>query len=245
MRAVSGVFVRSSDGVKAAEQLVSRLGRDHVNLLTPDLSGEKPKDVPTTEDMPPVGGAMGGVVGGALGAATAFAIPGIGTIAVFGAAAAALVGGAAVGWKIGDAADRASSAGLPVDELYVYEDALRQGRTVVIAMVDDKEEEDSVREILDDSHAESLDAARKRWWAGLRNAEAEHYESQGIASPVDENAFRRGFEAALSPWVRGRTYREAIDILRSRHPVDYDKDNYQRGYERGREYLTSSKKGLW
>jgi hypothetical protein len=121
----------------------------------------------------------------------------------------------------------------------VYEDALQRGRTVVIAMVGEKEDEDSVRELLDDCHAESLDAARQQRWAGLRDASAEHYDVRGNALPVDEDAFRNGFEAALSPRVRGRTYGEAFDLLRTRHPNDYDTSNYQRGYEHGREYLSS------
>jgi hypothetical protein len=246
MRAISGVFPRLADGAKAAERLVPLLGKDNVNLLTPDRLGEQPEDVPTTEDMPPVGGALGGVVGGALGVATAFALPGVGQVAAFGAAAAALLGAgaAAIGWKLGDAADRASSTGLPIDELYIYEDALRQGRTVVIAMVDNKEVEESVRDVLDSCGAESLDAARQRWWTGLRDAEAEHYESPNGDSTMDEDTFRNGFEAALSPWARGRTYEESIDFVRTRHPNEYDKRAYRQGYERGQAYLEACEGGL-
>ncbi len=129
MRAVSGIFTRLSKGVDAAERLGPLVGVDNVNLLTPMPGGERPGEVPTTEDMPPVGGAMGGVIGGALGVATAMAIPGIGQVVVLGMAAAALLGagGGVIGWTLGDAIDRASSAGLPVDELYVYENATRPG----------------------------------------------------------------------------------------------------------------------
>lgn len=247
MRAISGVFPRLPDGVKAAQELASILGKDHVNLLTPQPSGEKPEDVPTTEDMPPVGGALGGVVGGALGVAASFAIPGVGQVIAFGAAAALLLGagGAAIGWRLGDAADRTSSTGLPIDELYIYEDALRQGRTVVIATVDEKENEKPVRDLLDKCGAESLDAARQRWWTGLRGAEEEQYESpDGGSFHQDENTFRKGFEAALSPAARSRAYQEALDFLRTRHPSEYDKRAYRLGYERGRAYLAASETGL-
>lgn len=247
MQAISGVFPRTPDGVKAARELASILGKENVNLLTPQPSGEKPEDVPTTEDMPPVGGALGGVVGGALGVAASFAIPGVGQVLAFGAVAAVLLGagGAALGWKLGDAADRASSTGLPVDELYVYEDALRQGRTVVVAMVEEKENEEPVRDLLDRYGAESLDAARQRWWTGLRDVEEAQYESpNGNNFRDDESTFRRGFEAALSPWARSRTYEEARDFLRARHPGEYDKPAYRKGFERGRAYLAACETGL-
>lgn len=245
MRAISGVFPRVSDGAKAAGELATLLGKDHVNLLTPQPDGEQPEDVPVTEDMPPVGGALGGIVGGALGVASSFAIPGIGQVLAFGAAAAVLLGagGAAVGWKLGDAADRASSTGLPVDELYVYEDALRQGRTVVVVTVEEKDNEKPVRELLDRYGAESLDAARQRWWTGLRDAEEERYDSPDGSFHEDESTFRKGFEAALSPRARTRTYEEARDFLRTRHPSEYDKPAYRRGYERGRAYLAAAENG--
>ena len=226
MRAISGVFPRTSDGMTAARELASILGNDNVNLLTPQPSGEEPEDVPTTEDMPPVGGALGGVVGRALGVASSFAIPGVGQVLAFGAAAAVLLGagGAAIGWKLGDAADRASSTGLPVDELYVT--------------VEDKDNEKPVRDLLERYGAESLDAARQRWWLGLRDAEEEEYESpNGTTFRDEENVFRKGFEAALSPPMRNKTYEDACDDLRARHPGEYDKSSYRKGYERGRAYL--------
>jgi hypothetical protein len=232
--------------MKAVERLADVLDREDVNLLTPGPLGEDIGEIPTTEDMPPVGAALGGVVGGALGVVTAFAIPGVGQIVGVGAVAAALLGagGAAIGWKLGDAADRASSTGLPVDELYVYEDALRQGRSVVIAMVDEKDDEESVHSILDDCGAESLDAARQQWWVGLRDAEAQRYESPNGNFSADEETFRKGFEAAMSPWARGRSYEEATDFLRTRHPGEFDKRAYRRGYERGQTYLVTSESGL-
>ena len=46
------------------------------------------------------------------------------------------LGGAAVGAAL----DRNLREGLPKDELYVYEDALRRGKTVVIALGENEEE---------------------------------------------------------------------------------------------------------
>ena len=241
MRAVSGIFTRLSEGVDAAERLGPLVGVDNVNLLTPVPGGERPGEVPTTEDMAPVGGAMGGVIGGALGVATAMAIPGIGQVVVLGMAAAALLGagGGVIGWTLGDAVDRASSTGLPVDELYVYENAIDQGRTVVIALVGDKEKEKEVREILDEAGAESLDAARHRWWGGLRDAEMEHYDAPDEEFARDESPFRMGFEAALSARTRGKSYAESLPFLRGQHPDAYAMPPFRRGFERGKKYLAA------
>jgi len=56
----------------------------------------------------------------------------IGTLAT---QAALGTGGAIGGAALGDALDEGMTEGLPKDELFIYEDALRQGRSVVIAFV--------------------------------------------------------------------------------------------------------------
>ena len=63
------------------------------------------------------------------------------------------------------------SDGIPEDEIFVYEDALRKGRSVVIALTDDSRSTAEIREILSRNRAESIDAAREQWWIGLRSAE--------------------------------------------------------------------------
>src|SRR5437867_13198078 len=69
--------------------------------------------------------------------------------------------------------------GLPKDELFVYEDALRQRRTVLIALAHNERQAAEARTVLAESGAESVDAAREKWWLGLRDAEAEIYAVQG------------------------------------------------------------------
>ena len=87
--------------------------------------------------------------------------------------------------------------------------------------------------------AESLDAAREDWWIGLRNAEKETYEGQSKDFDSDESLYRRGFEAALHPAVRGSAYTEAKERLRARHGVECDEDAFRCGYERGLSYQES------
>lgn len=180
MRTITGVFTELPSALRAARELQPIVGRDHVNLLAPGTVGDTPEEVPTTDDMAPVGAPLGGIVGGTLGVVTALAIPGIGSVTALGVLAAAALGviGGTVGYKLGDAADRFASTGLPVDELYLYEDALKQGRSVVFALVDEKHDEDAVRKVFAECGAESLDPARDDWTVGLHDAEESEYEPE-------------------------------------------------------------------
>ena len=228
MLAVTGIFRDVEHASRAAERLAALLGRDRVILLCPGDVQKLHQDVPATEDMPPVGGALGGVVGGTLGLGLALVVPGVGAVTALGAAAAAVIGAATgyAGWKLGDAADRETFEGPPIDELYVYEDALKRGRTVLIALVDEEDQEEAARKALSAAGAESVDAARDEWWVGVRDAEAERYTKTGGDFSGDEAAFRNGYQAALRGTKRGGTA-----------DGDASREAYQRGYDRGSEAL--------
>ena len=170
------------------------------------------------------GKVIGGLVGGALGvgaAAGVAAIPGVGPVTVIGMLGLALlgIGGTAAGVKVGDVLDDALYDGLPMDELFVYEDALRKGRSVLIAMVESDEEAARARKLMADHGAESIDAARDQWWIGLRSAEQLAYSLRTRSSRPkqkekdrvrdwerEEAIYRAGFESALLPGTRGRAY---------------------------------------
>ena len=253
MRTVAGIFNSYADAGRAVDNLRTiGIPEDHISLLSPDTSSEElDAAVPTTEtEQPGLGKALGGWAGGALGvaggmhigaAAASLFVPGVGPVIAAGIIGAALLGagGAAVGAVAGDAVEDNIAEGLPHDELYVYEDALRQGRTVVIAVADDDAQGEAARSVMAQAGATSLDAARESWWVGLRDAEEEEYTGQGSDFKTDEPLYRRGFEAALHPKARTRTYDEAADFLRERHADVYTGDAFRRGYERGQAYLQS------
>ena len=74
----------------------------------------------------------------------------------------------------------------------------------------------AVREALAAAGAETIDAAREQWWIGLRGAEQEGYTyTDGEFSEV-EPYYRKGFEAAQAPGVRGKSFAEAQDFLTRR-----------------------------
>ena len=125
--------------------------------------------------------------------------------------------------------------GLPKDEWFVYEDALRQGRTVLAVMASNDAQAEAVRKTLARHGAESVDAARERWWVGLSRAEEERYGANGKFKSI-EPRFRRGFEAALHPEMRGRSYDSVTAILRERCPNEFQDPAFRSGYERGQDY---------
>lgn len=248
MKTVAGIFTSQAAAERAAEGLRSKgIAPEHINFLTPGASRAQLETVPTTEtEQPGMGKAVGGLVGGAVGisggalglsAASAF-IPGIGPVIAIGLAAEALLGvvGAIVGAVVGGAVENALSQGLPKDEIFVYEDALRQGRTVLIILTEDEAQAEAAREVLTQNGAESIDAAREQWWLGLRDAEAEVYTEQGLNFSQDEAAYRQGFEAALHLETSGKTYEEIREYLQTHYPDRYNEEAFRLGYARRRAY---------
>jgi hypothetical protein len=162
-------------------------------------------------------------------------LPGIGTVLALGLGAAPLeVGGAVIGAAGGGALENLLTRGLPRDEVYLYEDALRQNRTVVIVLEADEERLERARDILERSGAESIDAARERWWTGLRSADEVHYD--GAPDNDNEQRYRRGFEAALDPDFRGKPFENAAEKLSERYPDLCNDEWFQRGYRRAQDY---------
>src|SRR5918911_2267577 len=145
MKTVAGIFNTRGDAERAVERLRALgLAEENISLLTPGTTPEElDEQVPTTEtEQPGMGKALGGTVGAAIGVAgglqlgsalASLLVPGVGPVLAFGVIGAALLGagGAAAGVAAGDAMEENIAVGLPHDELFVYEDALRQGRTVV------------------------------------------------------------------------------------------------------------------
>ena len=250
MNTVAGIFRTREEGARAVENLRGLgLSEANLSLLSPGTaSAEAESDVQTSDtEQPGMGNALGGLVGGAMGAAggmtlgaaaASLLVPGVGPIMAAGIVGAALfgAGGAAAGMAAGGALEDTIAHGLPHDELFIYEDALRQGRTVLIAGVEDDEQANAARNALDAAGAESVDAARESWWVGLRDAEDEDYTGQGRDFKADEPTYRSGFEAALHPLSRGASYSESAERLRARYSGVYEHEAFRRGYERGQSY---------
>jgi hypothetical protein len=250
MEAVTGIFASFEQARRSAEELTTGgiADDDQINFLTPGASAAKIDSIPSTAgEQPGMGKAVGGVVGAATGTAAGVplgmslasaVIPGVGPAIAVGLAASALlgIGGAIGGAALGGSLENALTEGLPKDETFVYEDALKQGRTVLFVFADNSEHADAARDIFKRNGAESVDAAREQWWVGMRDAEQEHYTREGQNFFQDEKEYRLGFESALHMPTRGKSYDEVSGYLRSLHPDIYRTDAFRRGYERGQRH---------
>ncbi|MGH7826292.1 MAG: hypothetical protein ACREQ7_14100 [Candidatus Binatia bacterium] len=247
MLTVAGIFTSKEEAELAREQLQSvGFAEKDLILLAPGASQKDVDAVPTEDaEQPGMGKAIGSVVGGAVGLAGGAAIsnlilPGVGPVIAIGLGAGALgVGGAVAGGATGGALENLLTRGLPKDEIFLYEDALRQCRTVLIAAAEDQQQVDRGHHIMEQNGAESLDAAREKWWIGLRDAEETQYAAPDEISKNNEQIYRCGFEAALEPEFRGVSIDQAANSLRERYPNFCDQESFRRGYERGQSYFSN------
>ncbi len=231
MEIVTGVF-QSRKEAEEALQLLSSLGipNDRIGLLTPDM-----------------GGAMGSAVAAALGiaggaslglAAASLVVPGIGPVLAVGLIGAALLGagGAATGLVVGESLEEALGEGLPHEDLYVFEEALRRGRSVVIAYAEEGDQSDRARDVMRRLGAEDIDAVRENWWRERKDEERRYYEANGRDFAHDELSYRRGFQSALHPKRRGKSFAEAEQELQTAYEESEVDSAFRHGYERGRSY---------
>ncbi len=83
--------------------------------------------------------------------------------------------GAAAGSAVGDTVEEELGEGIPHEDVYLYEDALRHGNSVLIAYAEDGDQADSARESLNNAGAEDMDTLRENWWREVRDEERTHY----------------------------------------------------------------------
>ena len=254
MEAVTGVFATCA-AAESALQKVHNAGvpLDKLTLLTPGSKDQIAKEAEEvrvdTGEQPGMGNAIGALLGGGVGftagSVLMAVVPGVGPVTALGLLGAGILGaaGAALGAKAGGKAERATYEGLPEDEIFVYEDALRKGRCVLVALVDDEPSAASIRDILKSERAESIDAAREQWWIGLRSAEQGRYAKAGRSFSEDEHFFRLGFQAAMHARTRCLEFDQvsaemdaALEDVKQQYPGKDVEEPFVQGYQRGREH---------
>jgi hypothetical protein len=252
MQAVAGIFSSQADAEGALEHLrESGIPSDKITLLSPGKNLQDLQAVPAdATEQPGMGKAIGALVGAAAGLsggglAMAALVPGVGPITAAGLLGAAVLGaaGATIGAVTGESLENSTTEGLPEDEIFVYEDALRKGKSVVLALAEDARAAARLRERLKADRAESVDAARQQWWIGLRSAEQENYSRSGRNFRDDEKFYRLGFEAALHAKTRCMEFDQVsaemesnLEDLQRQYPDADAAEPFTRGYQRGREY---------
>jgi hypothetical protein len=260
MDPVVGIFSSSKSAHEAAHRLHGAgFSKDRISLLLPGAASPTPRtleaQVPTDDaEQPGVGQAIGGVVGATAGASAGFGagalvasllVPGVGAVTAIGLAAAALLGaaGAVGGVKAGEALEN-TRQGIPKDELYLYEDALAHGYAVVFAEPRDDAEARAAREILLSSGAQSLEAAREAWWVGIRDTEKAHFDARHGDFESAEDVYRAGLLGGLAPQTRGRSFEEALPVLRRRFGSMVDHAAFRQGFARGQQRARERQENL-
>ena len=246
-----GIF-HSREAAERAVQQLHGLGipTNRIGLLTPDKEKRNTTvgRVPVTDAEPPgIGKALGATVGGAMGVAggatmgaalASLLVPGVGPVIAGGLIGAAILGmgGTAAGLAAGERLEESLDEGLPRDEVYLYEDALRKGHSVVIGLTEDDASAEEVERVMAQSGAETVDAAAEDWWLGLRSAEEESYKEKGGDFAQDEISYRKGFQAALHPDRRGKSYDERSEELSNTYPREVSSQAFRHGFERGQAH---------
>jgi len=174
MHGTVGIFASTLDARRGAQAAFAAVPSARLRILTPAASADEIDTLPADDaEQPGMGAAVGGVVGTAVGAAAAsLVVPPAGLAGVAAIAGGALLG-LGSGAVAGDAFEEALSAGVPRDELVVYQEALKRGRSLVVAVVRDAEQADAARDAMAAAGAQSVDAAREDWRVGLRDVEPE------------------------------------------------------------------------
>jgi hypothetical protein len=173
MDTIVGIFRSRVAADQALNGLLENgVPQESIIFLTQDQSQAEIASVPTTDAEPDgmgktlgsyVGGIMGAGAGLYLGSALAsLAVPGVGPIlaAGIGAAAALGLGGAAVGGTVGNATEHAMDEGVPKDDVVVYRELLKRGRSLVIVNVDSEELADRARAMIHQNGTEDVETFR-------------------------------------------------------------------------------------
>ena len=245
MITVVGIFKRQDAAERVLRDLcILGIEPKRIDLLRPGISDARLSAVPTSDSEPSgMATTMGTLLGSAVGvagglslgtSAASLMLPGVGPMLALGALGAVVLGmaGAVGGHEAGECVDRAALEGLPKDEVFLYADALRQGRCVVLCLAQTELEADEVRRALDREGAESIDAARHRWWLGVRDLAREKYTPPSPHAQVRDDPFQRGYDAALSPEFHGKPWDQVLYVLVERYR-DWSDDRFRKGFERG------------
>jgi uncharacterized protein (TIGR02271 family) len=158
---IIGLFDSRREAESAIHQLVnSGINRDYISIVSHN-DNQDTRDLETDDDTSGaakgagIGAALGGV-GGLLAGLAGLAIPGIGPILAAGPIAAALggaLGGAGLGAVTGGLIGALTDMGVPENEARHYEDAVRQGKTLLTVRAEDDASAERVAGILDDCGA--------------------------------------------------------------------------------------------
>ena len=245
MKVLVGIFHSATAANEASQALhAAGLPTGHLMLLTPETGGAA---LHTVSPEHPAG-ACDVKAGHVLGAATGFAggllssaavillVPGVGPILAVGTLVTGALVGATVGATLGGVVQDTFTMTLAPEEVFVYEEALRQECSLLLVKPGDEHQRDLILALCARLSTERVDDLREHWWQGQRQQEAAAYQGTDEEFAAHEATYRRGFEAALDMRARGKTYAEAAHALAVRDGAIYHDDVFRQGFARGQIY---------
>ena len=183
MQTTVGIFRSRSGAEQAVRGLVNRgIQRDCIILLsteslvtsTASESAEKKVEkIPTTDaEADGMGAGMGAVVGGGVGASAGLAggtavaswlVPGVGTIFAIGLGAAAVLGlgGAVAGAKAGEVMEHKLDIGVSKDDVFLYREVLRRGRSLVIVNLESDDLARAAKDAIAERGGDDVETVRR------------------------------------------------------------------------------------
>jgi hypothetical protein len=176
MHNVIGIFRECEAADRAVRQVLEAgIPRNRIIFMSGLDAAAEASALPTTDAEPEgMGKTMGEYVGAVTGASAGLAlgsalaslfVPGVGPIMAAGLGAAAVLGlgGAAAGAKVGHASEDALDEGVPKDDVFLYRELLKQGRSLVIVEAENDHQISAAGEILKNNGSEEVGDARRQW----------------------------------------------------------------------------------
>jgi hypothetical protein len=185
MQSVAGIFRTCAAAEQAMRGLINHgVPQGDIIFLSSECPGggmdeveNRLDKVPTTDaEADGMGKGIGALMGGGVGAGAGLAggaavasmlVPGVGTIFASGLGAAAVLGlsGALAGAKAGDVAEHALDTGIPKDDVMLYRELLKRGRSVIIANVDSDGLAHAAKRVIEENGGEDVGEARREFKA--------------------------------------------------------------------------------
>jgi hypothetical protein len=167
-KAVIGLVNTHAQAERIVDALQSAgISRNEISALFPDTSGTRDFAMEKNTKAPEgavTGASAGGAVGGTIGLLAgigALAIPGLGPFIAAGPIMAAL-SGAAAGAAIGGLTGALIGMGIPEMEAKAYEGKVKDGHILLSTHVDDNEQRDRVKALLEREGAQDIAVAGEK-----------------------------------------------------------------------------------
>jgi hypothetical protein len=225
MTTVAGIFDSLEEAEAAVQTLKAHGTSDgQINILARGKSS-----------FPVHGKQAGGAIGGALGLSAVTLLPGLGPVIGLGMLASGLIG-VALGAAAGAAVDR-HTHGVPNEDLFFFEEAIRSGGAVIIIETRDATQETQGRNLIERAGGRASHVVRRDWWQNRRQPEGDYLRSRGYELEPVESDYRSGFEAALHPTTRGRDYDQVVAYVETCYPGPCRTAAFRVGFDRGQQYF--------